>query len=124
MCPKLQVYYALTLAAFGITQSSSLAPDASKAKSSAASIFAILDRKSKIDSSDAFGMKIENVKGEIELQHISFRYPTRPDVQIFRDLCLAIHSGKVTCSDLASLVILVLYIMAGLADGLKNLVSL
>ncbi|XP_050239583.1 ABC transporter B family member 11-like [Quercus robur] len=89
-----QVYYALTLAAFGITQSSSLAPDASKAKSSAASIFAILDRKSKIDSSDAFGMKIENVKGEIELQHISFRYPTRPDVQIFRDLCLAIHSGK------------------------------
>ncbi|KAK4586298.1 hypothetical protein RGQ29_023461 [Quercus rubra] len=89
-----QVYYALTLAAFGITQSSSLAPDASKAKSSAASIFAILDRKSKIDSSDAFGMKIENVKGEIELHHISFRYPTRPDVQIFRDLCLAIHSGK------------------------------
>ncbi|KAF3945020.1 hypothetical protein ACB098_02G072200 [Castanea mollissima] len=89
-----QVYYALTLAAFGITQSSSLAPDASKAKSSAASIFAILDRKSKIDSSDASGMKIENVKGEIELQHVSFRYPTRPDVQIFRDLCLAIHSGK------------------------------
>nr|XP_023885640.1 ABC transporter B family member 11-like [Quercus suber]POE69358.1 abc transporter b family member 11 [Quercus suber] len=89
-----QVYYALTLAAFGITQSSSLAPDASKAKSSAVSIFAILDRKSKIDSNDAFGMKIENVKGEIELQHISFRYPTRSDVQIFRDLCLAIHSGK------------------------------
>ncbi|KAL4643329.1 hypothetical protein ACB092_02G084800 [Castanea dentata] len=89
-----QVYYALTLAAFGITQSSSLAPDASKAKSSAASIFAILDRKSKIDSSDASGMKIENVKGEIELQHVSFRYPTRPNVQIFRDLCLAIHSGK------------------------------
>ena len=97
MCPKLQVYYALTLAAFGITQSSSLAPDASKAKSSAASIFAILDRKSKIDSSDASGMTIEDVKGEIELHHVSFSYPTRPDVQIFRDLCLAIHSGKVIC---------------------------
>ena len=124
MYPKLQVYYTLTLAAIGISQSSSLAPDASKAKNSAASIFAILNGKSKIDSSDASGMTIEDVKGEIELHHVSFSYPTRPDVQIFRDLCLAIHSGKVTCLDLASLVILVLYIMAGLADGLKNLVSL
>ncbi|XP_040990027.1 ABC transporter B family member 11-like isoform X2 [Juglans microcarpa x Juglans regia] len=89
-----RVFFALTMAAVGISQSSSLAPDASKAKSSAASIFAILDRKSKIDSSDTSGMTIENLKGDIELHHVSFRYPTRPDVQIFRDLCLAIHSGK------------------------------
>ncbi|XP_050239582.1 ABC transporter B family member 11-like isoform X2 [Quercus robur] len=89
-----RVYYTLTLAAIGISQSSSLAPDASKAKNSAASIFAILNGKSKIDSSDASGMTIEDVKGEIELHHVSFSYPTRPDVQIFRDLCLAIHSGK------------------------------
>jgi ATP-binding cassette subfamily B (MDR/TAP) protein 1 len=95
--PKLQVFFALTMAAVGISQSSSLAPDASKAKSSAASVFAILDRKSKIDSSDASGTTIENVKGDIELHHVSFRYPTRIDVQIFRDLCLAIHSGKVIC---------------------------
>ena len=97
MYPKLQVYYTLTLAAIGISQSSSLAPDASKAKNSATSIFAILNGKSKIDSSDASGMTIEDVKGEIELHHVSFSYPTRPDVQIFRDLCLAIHSGKVIC---------------------------
>uniref|UniRef100_A0A2N9EIP8 Uncharacterized protein n=1 Tax=Fagus sylvatica TaxID=28930 RepID=A0A2N9EIP8_FAGSY len=89
-----RVFFALTMAAVGISQSSSLAPDASKAKSSAASVFAILDRKSKIDSSDASGTTIENVKGDIELHHVSFRYPTRIDVQIFRDLCLAIHSGK------------------------------
>ncbi|KAL4643335.1 hypothetical protein ACB092_02G084900 [Castanea dentata] len=89
-----RVYYTLTLAAIGISQSSSLAPDASKAKNSAASIFAILNGKSKIDSSDVSGMTIEDVKGEIELHHVSFSYPSRPDVQIFRDLCLAIHSGK------------------------------
>jgi ATP-binding cassette subfamily B (MDR/TAP) protein 1 len=95
LCPKLQVFFALTMTAVGISQSGSLAPDASKAKSSVASLFAILDRKSKIDSSDASGTTIENVKGDIELHHVSFRYPSRPDVQIFRDLCLAIHSGKV-----------------------------
>ncbi|KAF5187539.1 Abc transporter b family member [Thalictrum thalictroides] len=89
-----RVFFALTMAAIGISQSSSLAPDASKAKTSTASIFGILDRKSKIDSSDDSGMTLDNVKGEIELRHVNFKYPTRPDIQIFRDLCLAIHSGK------------------------------
>uniref|UniRef100_A0A2P2MZW6 Uncharacterized protein n=1 Tax=Rhizophora mucronata TaxID=61149 RepID=A0A2P2MZW6_RHIMU len=68
------------MAAIGISQSSSLAPDSSKAKTAAASIFAILDRKSKIDPGDESGMILENVKGEIELRHVSFRYPSRPDV--------------------------------------------
>ncbi|XP_042515586.1 ABC transporter B family member 11-like [Macadamia integrifolia] len=89
-----RVFFALTMAAIGISQSSSLAPDASKAKTSAASIFSILDQTSKIDSNDESGMTLENVKGEIEFRHVSFKYPTRPDIQIFRDLCLAVHSGK------------------------------
>ncbi|PIA35085.1 hypothetical protein AQUCO_03600027v1 [Aquilegia coerulea] len=89
-----RVFFALTMATLVISQSSSLAPDVSKVKNSTASIFRILDGKSKIDSSDDSGMTLDNVKGEIELQHISFKYPTRPDIQIFSDLCLAIHSGK------------------------------
>ncbi|CAN6572555.1 unnamed protein product [Malus baccata var. baccata] len=89
-----QVFFALTMAATGISQSSSMGPDSSKARSAAASIFAIIDRKSKIDPSDESGMKLDNVKGEIELHHVSFKYPSRPDTQIFRDLNLTIHSGK------------------------------
>ena len=91
----LQVFFALTMAAIGISQTSSFAPDSSKAKNAAASIFAILDRKSKIDPSEESGMKLDDVKGEIELRHVSFNYPSRPDIQIFRDLNLKIHSGKV-----------------------------
>lgn len=91
----LQVFFALTMAAIGISQTSSFAPDSSKAKNAAASIFAILDRKSKIDPSEESGMKLDDVKGEIELRHVSFKYPSRPDIQIFRDLNLKIHSGKV-----------------------------
>jgi ATP-binding cassette subfamily B (MDR/TAP) protein 1 len=83
------------MAAVGISQSSSFSPDSSKAKGAAASIFAIIDRKSKIDPSDESGTTLDNVKGEIELRHISFKYPSRPDIEIFRDLSLAIHSGKV-----------------------------
>lgn len=83
------------MAAIGISQSSSFTPDSTKAKAAAASIFSIIDRKSKIDPSDESGMTPPEVKGEIELHHISFKYPSRPDIQIFRDLSLAIHSGKV-----------------------------
>ncbi|KAL8158950.1 hypothetical protein V2J09_000487 [Rumex salicifolius] len=88
------VFFALTMAAIGISQSSAFAPDSSKAKGAAASIFAILDRESEIDSSDESGTTLNEVKGEIELKHVSFKYPTRPDVQIFRDINLAIRAGK------------------------------
>ncbi|XP_019091645.1 PREDICTED: ABC transporter B family member 11 isoform X4 [Camelina sativa] len=89
-----QVFFGLSMAAVGISQSSSLAPDSSKAKVAAASIFAIIDRKSKIDSSDESGTVLGNIKGDIELSHLSFTYPARADIQIFSDLCLTIRAGK------------------------------
>lgn len=94
--PKVfRVFLALAMAAIGVSQSSSLTMDSSKAKGAAASIFAIIDRKSKIDPSEDNGLTLENVRGSIEFRHVNFRYPTRPDIQIFRDLCLSIHSGQV-----------------------------
>ncbi|RVX10851.1 ABC transporter B family member 9 [Vitis vinifera] len=74
--------------------SRAMAPETTKAKDSAASIFHLLDSKPKIDSSIKEGTTLSTVKGDIELQHVSFKYPTRPDVQIFRDLCFSIPSGK------------------------------
>ena len=90
----MQVFLALAMAAIGVSQSSTLTLDSSKAKSAASSIFAIVDRKSRIDPSEDAGVTVETLRGNIEFQHVSFRYPTRPDVQIFRDLCLTIHAGK------------------------------
>ncbi|KAG2693166.1 hypothetical protein I3843_08G080500 [Carya illinoinensis] len=89
-----QVFFALTMAATAVNQASSLVSDTEKGKNTAASIFSILDRKSKIDPSDGSGMTPDNVKGNIELHHVSFRYPSRPDIQIFRDLNLSIRAGK------------------------------
>ncbi|CAN1353024.1 ABC transporter B family member 21 [Linum perenne] len=68
--------------------------DTANAKAAAASVFSIIDMKSQIDSSDESGSVLENVKGEIKLVHVSFSYPSRPDVQIFRDINLAIRSGQ------------------------------
>jgi len=88
-----RVFLALTMAGLAISSDGG-ASNSSKGNGATASIFAILDRKSKIDPSDESGTTLESVKGEIELSHISFKYPTRPDVQIFRDLNLNIQSGK------------------------------
>ncbi|KAE8727566.1 ABC transporter B family member 21 [Hibiscus syriacus] len=76
-----QVFFALTMAAIGISQSSSFAPDSGKAKVAAASIFAIIDRESKIDPSDESGMTLENVT-------------LVADIQILRDLSVSIRAGK------------------------------
>ncbi|XP_026660634.2 ABC transporter B family member 11-like isoform X2 [Phoenix dactylifera] len=88
------VYFALSVAAIVISQTTAFGPDSAKAKESTASIFAILDRTSKIDSSTDEGTVLANVRGDIEFQHVFFKYPARPDVQIFRDLCLRIPSRK------------------------------
>ncbi|KAK8468966.1 hypothetical protein PHAVU_006G168172 [Phaseolus vulgaris] len=73
---------------------SALAPDTNKAKDCAASIFNILDSTPTIDSSNTQGRTLEAIAGDIELQHVCFNYPTRPHIQIFKDLCLSILAGK------------------------------
>ncbi|XP_073136211.1 ABC transporter B family member 11-like isoform X2 [Henckelia pumila] len=89
-----RVFLGLSMTAVAISQSGALAPDSGRAKAGAASIFTFLDQQSKINSLDNSGTILENVKGDIEFLNVSFKYPSRPDVQIFKDLCLAIHSGK------------------------------
>ncbi|KAI9195310.1 hypothetical protein LWI28_013695 [Acer negundo] len=89
-----KVFFAFSITAIGVSQATSMAPDTNKARDSAASILEILDSKPEIDSSSNEGTMLSNVRGDIELEHVSFKYPHRPDVQIFKDLCLSIPSGK------------------------------
>ncbi|KAI3841081.1 hypothetical protein MKX03_001275 [Papaver bracteatum] len=89
-----KVFFALIFTGVGVASSSSMSSDTTKAKSSAASVFTILDQIPKINSSNDSGMTLEDVEGRIEFKHVSFKYPIRPDVQIFRDICLSIHAGK------------------------------
>nr|XP_051225562.1 ABC transporter B family member 4-like isoform X4 [Lolium perenne] len=89
-----RVFFALVLAAVGVSQASALASNATKARDSAISIFSILDRKSKIDTISDEGLMLENVTGDIDFTNVSFKYPSRPDVQIFSDFTLHIPSRK------------------------------
>uniref|UniRef100_A0A453FAK8 ABC transporter domain-containing protein n=2 Tax=Aegilops tauschii subsp. strangulata TaxID=200361 RepID=A0A453FAK8_AEGTS len=92
----LQVYFALVFTAFGISQTSAMASDSTKAQESTTSILAVIDRRSKINSTNDEGIKLEKVDGNIDFNHVSFKYPSRPDVQVFSDFTLGIPSGKTT----------------------------
>ena len=63
-------------------------------KSAASQIFAVIERKPSIDSYAEGGLKPQHVKGDIELQDISFAYPTRPDRQICKGFNLKIEAGQ------------------------------
>ncbi|XBH61528.1 hypothetical protein VPH35_115946 [Triticum aestivum] len=89
-----KVFLVLVLAPLGVSQASALASNATKAKDSTISVLSILDRKSKIDTSSDEGMMLENVTGDIDFSNVSFKYPSRPDVQIFSDFTLHIPSRK------------------------------
>jgi len=69
-------------------------PDFQKAFVAARRIFALLDRKPTIDSSLESGLKLAKLSGEVELQHVSFRYPTRPEAPVLRDLDLKVSPGQ------------------------------
>lgn len=66
------------------------------ARGSAKSIFAVIDRVSKIDPLNQYGIKLNpnDVNGEIEFRNIHFSYPSRPNVQILYDYNLKINPGE------------------------------
>ena len=70
-----QVFFALTMTALAVSQTSAMAPDRNKAKDSAASIFEILDSKPKIDSSSNEGTVLPIVHGHVEFQLSTRQFP-------------------------------------------------
>lgn len=71
----LQVFYALMITTISISQFSSFGSNSTKENNVVASKFRNIDCKSKIGANNEFETKLDNVKGEIELHHVSFKYP-------------------------------------------------
>ncbi|KAJ7530664.1 hypothetical protein O6H91_14G013400 [Diphasiastrum complanatum] len=59
-------------------------------------MFEVIHRTPGIDVFDLKGIVLEDINGDIEFRHVDFTYPARPDVPVFRDLCLTIPRGNTT----------------------------
>ncbi|XP_023565615.1 ATP-binding cassette sub-family B member 5 [Octodon degus] len=88
------VFTAIAYGAMAIGETLVMAPEYSKAKSGAAHLLALLEKKPTIDSCSQKGKKPDTCEGNLEFREVSFFYPCRPDVFTLRGLSLRIEKGK------------------------------
>lgn len=65
-----------------------------EASVAAQKIFKMIDRKPLIDGEGAKGVILDNIRGQIEFEHVKFTYPSRPDNVVLQDFNLKIEAGK------------------------------
>ncbi|XP_067865118.1 ATP-dependent translocase ABCB1-like isoform X3 [Heterodontus francisci] len=88
------VFVVIVSASMKIGQTSSFAPDYTKAKVSAQKIMQLLQRKPLVDSCSEEGEKLSNFEGNIEFCNVKFVYPTRPDLQVLQGLNVKVNKGQ------------------------------
>ncbi|KAG8637944.1 ABC transporter B family member 15 [Manihot esculenta] len=79
-----------------IADAGSMTTDLAKGSDAVGSVFAVLDRYTKIEPDDPDGFKPETIMGHVELRDVDFAYPARPDVIIFKSFSIKIEAGKST----------------------------
>ena len=90
----LRAMFSIIFTAMAIGQVANFAPDAAKAKVAAFHIFALLDRKSKIDlEKTLLGDSKESVEGFAKFEEVNFAYPTRSETLILKGLTLEAKPG-------------------------------
>ncbi|KAF2316255.1 hypothetical protein GH714_041596 [Hevea brasiliensis] len=88
----IKVFVVLVITANSVAETVSLAPEIIRGGESVGSVFSVLDRSTRIDPDDPEAEPVESMRGEIELRHVDFAYPSRPDVPVFKDLSLRIRA--------------------------------
>ncbi|KAL0461635.1 UNVERIFIED_CONTAM: ABC transporter B family member 19 [Sesamum latifolium] len=90
----IKVFVVLVVTANSVAETVSLAPEIVRGGEAVGSVFSILDRPTRIDPDDPEAEHVESIRGEIELRHVDFAYPSRPDVPVFKDFNLRIRAGQ------------------------------
>ncbi|RSL85445.1 hypothetical protein CEP51_003318 [Fusarium floridanum] len=91
------VLLSVIIAATNLTMLAPYSIDFTRASTAAAKLFVLIDRNSRIDPLASTGEQpSESIIGEVELNNITFSYPTRPGVTVLDDFSLKIPAGKVT----------------------------
>jgi ATP-binding cassette, subfamily B (MDR/TAP), member 1 len=114
----LTVLFAVIIGAFSLGSLGPRAEAFAKASAAAQKIFQTLARVPTIDSLVDGGDKPDDVKGNIELNNVSFIYPARPEVVVLKDINIRIPEGKFTAGN--SLLIVNLIVVVGPSGSGKS----
>lgn len=79
-----------------IADAGSMTSDLAKGSNSVGSVFAVLDRVTKIDPQDPNGHEPDKLMGQIDFHDVHFAYPARPNLMIFQGFSIKIEVGKST----------------------------
>ncbi|KAG9450636.1 hypothetical protein H6P81_010601 [Aristolochia fimbriata] len=79
-----------------IADAGSMTTDLAKGADAVRTVFAVLDRVTRIEPEDPEGHKPQKLTGSVELRDVDFAYPARPDVVIFKGFSLSIDPGRST----------------------------
>ncbi|XP_006660395.2 ABC transporter B family member 1 [Oryza brachyantha] len=91
----IRVFMVLMVSANGAAETLTLAPDFVKGGRAMHAVFEAIDRRTEIEPDDVDAAPVpERPRGEVELKHVDFAYPSRPEVQVFRDLSLRARAGR------------------------------
>lgn len=91
----LQTFFGLIVGADNISKTAPFLECFASARSSATTIFQIIDRVPKIDAMSDHGKIINfGIKGNIKFKNVAFSYPSRPDVPILRNMNFSVNAGE------------------------------
>ncbi|KAG9306752.1 hypothetical protein G9A89_005652 [Geosiphon pyriformis] len=92
----LSVFYSCLLAATAIKSILPLLAYFSRAKNAVRAINKLLEKVAILDLEALRGFRLGKCEGNIELQQVSFAYPSRPDTLVLKNVDILIPAGKTT----------------------------
>ncbi|ROT38993.1 P-loop containing nucleoside triphosphate hydrolase protein [Sodiomyces alkalinus F11] len=90
------VLLSVVIASISLTMLAPFLLDFTRAASSAAKLFCLIDRESSINPLDRSGERPSETTGHLEIENVTFAYPTRPGINVLDDFTLNVPAGKVT----------------------------
>lgn len=90
----LTVFFAVIMGAMALGQAAPSAEAITSARAAAYPVFQTIKRPSLIDPLSDEGKKLDKVMGNIQIDNVSFAYPSRPEVKVCSNYSLTIAAGE------------------------------
>ncbi|TMW64333.1 hypothetical protein Poli38472_012955 [Pythium oligandrum] len=90
----LTVLFSSIMGSMAMSQAGPSMQALASARTAAYDVFEVINRPSKIDPLSEEGVKLDKVNGSIQIENVSFAYPSRPDVRVCSNYSLRIEAGE------------------------------